>query len=158
MSHDADTLPWLGWRSGLRGQARCRFDCFGLCWCADGGRLTATFAFGLAFLGDTRRRGALFGDFSLIVLVFLAAVTFLRVVALVTSVFLRPLRFAFLLVATTTSLNAHLYRKSSAGSLPNKTASQRTKRSSHRASTGAVISGVEGGAAVACRQARGRST
>ena len=74
--------------------------------------LTATFAIGLAFLGETRWRGAFFGGFFLIVLVFLPAVAFLRVLALVTGVFVRlvfPLGFAFLLVATTTSLNAHLY-------------------------------------------------
>jgi hypothetical protein len=59
-------------------------------------------------LGDTRRRGAFFGGFFLIVLVFLTAVAFLRVA--VTGVFLRfalPLRLAFVLVATTTSLVAH---------------------------------------------------
>jgi hypothetical protein len=43
----------------------------------------------LAFLGETRWRGAFFGGFFLIVLVFLPAVAFLRVVALVTGVFLR---------------------------------------------------------------------
>ena len=49
---------------------------------------------------------------SMIALVFLTAAAFLRLATLLTSVFLRfafPLGFAFLLVATTTSLNAHLY-------------------------------------------------
>ncbi len=69
---------------------------------------TATFAVGLAFLGDTRRWRAFFGGFLPVVLVFLAAVAFLRVVTLVTSVFLRfalPFRLALVLVATTTSLD-----------------------------------------------------
>ncbi len=46
-------------------------------------RLTATFAFGLAFLGDARWTGAFFAGF------FFVVVVFLRVAALVTRDFLR---------------------------------------------------------------------
>jgi hypothetical protein len=60
--------------------------------------LTAAFAIGLAFLGDTRRRGAFFADFFLIVLGFLTVVVFLRVAALVTGVFLRFALLCFALL------------------------------------------------------------
>ena len=80
--------------------------------------LTAAFAVGLAFFGDTCRRGAFFAAFFLIVLVFLIVVVFLRVAALVTGVFLRfALPLAFFLVATVTSLNAHSILKPTAGSV-----------------------------------------
>jgi hypothetical protein len=73
-----------------------------------GVELTATFALGLAFSGDTRGKGAFFAGFFLIVLVFLAVVVFLRLAALATGVFLRfALPLAFFLVATRTSLDAH---------------------------------------------------
>ena len=103
MSYDADTLPdgaacALGLGVGLTASG-CAGGLTGV-------GLTAAFTVGLAFLGDARRSGAFFADFFLIVLVFLTVVAFLRVAALVTGVFLR-LALPFLLVAITTSWDAH---------------------------------------------------
>src|SRR5215467_9032341 len=73
-----------------------------------GGGLTAVFAVGPDFLGDSGRADTFFAVFLLVVRAFLAA--FLRMAALVGAFFrFRPaLLFAFLLVAITRSLRSRV--------------------------------------------------